>query len=367
MPSTGERIRSWTEEINGVFAQTLTQLPDIQILENQQSYGKTTIQNGEVYKTEISFRINGRITKSIVVQLFYPRTKAAATERCIYPGCINNKYSWFDCCRRWFTSTVSTTNERYLCPEHVCKAKAHVQMLCKVNGVRVSCSDSVNDYNQFMTMCSLMDKAANSPLQILQEITNDKAKADLVRELLVNVRNYLVIIDSLLVDVQGDLLTTLLPFIMDTTLLILKSATYNQPIQLLVNLAKNIIEDTLYFFGIMYPWESISTGNPYRQLGTGLGGMAAVICTVASRNPVGLVGMGVLGVIGGVVGDIYYLHKRTKEQMEESLRRYHIFRQIHQENCFPMTHRTIVVTLLSVLVAVLAMYIAACLVYTRQD
>lgn len=360
MSSFGPRIQSWKEAINEVFRNTLRPLPNIITIENNSTFGATAFQNGEVKMANVQFRIDGRRTKTIPVQMFYPRKPASFLgKRCSYPGCLITKHSWFHFLSHWLTSTPTSTNDkRYICTKHVHKLKKHLQSLCRSNGVEVNCGETVSDYTNFTELCRVLHKAANGSTRLLREITmNNSENARAVRELVINVCNYLVIVDSL-IDTHGDLLTTVLPFLMDTTVLALKTATINLPIQDLIELVENIIQKTLFFFGVMYHWQPLgNTENPYSRSGAGIGGMLGVVSTVANGNILlGVACMALFGVVGHVVGNVYYSDIKTKEQMEQTLMNYQAFRQVHQEST-QYSGTLVLVVLLSILVAIQAMHI----------
>ena len=105
-PSSTQRTRSWQEEIDGVFGNTLIPVSRISLLENT-LYDRTTCADGVITKLRMPFII-GRKRNEIHIQLFDPD----ADLRCKYPGCSTSKYcNWL---ARWFTIS-SDTNKRFLC------------------------------------------------------------------------------------------------------------------------------------------------------------------------------------------------------------------------------------------------------------
>ena len=98
-----------------------------------------------------------------------------------------------------------------------------------------------------------------------------KGKSLLIQEAILNVRNFLIIINCLL-NPNGDNLEIALPPVFQILRLILQNPDLTDPSGVhLIYLLYEVIEMILFYFGVIYGRVTLALKNPGTQIGSGVG------------------------------------------------------------------------------------------------
>ena len=125
----------------------------------------------------------------------------------------------------------------------------------------------------------------------------------LVKEAILNVRNYLIIVNAVL-NPDEENLGVVLPPVYQILREILQNCHNREFVQNLVQLLREVVRAIVFAFGVVYTWVSVALSDPGAQIGAGLGGIIGCVAGFFGAGPAGAVGGGVGGAsCGGLIGN----------------------------------------------------------------
>ncbi|XP_031560924.1 uncharacterized protein LOC116296943 [Actinia tenebrosa] len=317
----GPKIQRWQEELNTEFSGRLLPTP-LFIVETKTFYSRN-FSNGQITGKKIKVRLQRRPLMNGFENIHVERFNAGSVgrnhvlHRCKWPECTKSR-----------DLTNNTRESSYICQFHRRRMERYFTKMCADNSVVINGRYSPGDFEGYTALIELFQSAF---LRTSADYQGRTERGKLLQDLFLNVRNFLIIV-STLIKPDEDLLSSFLPHIMGITSKIVKTH-YQHSIVNLVSFMQHFVEYILFFFGIINPWDtSFPESKPYRQIGSGLGGMVGVLGLLAVSPPCALVAMGAGVWFGAVVGDTLYITKKRREMLDSSFCRYLMFRHT-QKNC----------------------------------
>jgi len=134
-----------------------------------------------------------------------------------------------------------------------------------------------------------------------------------------NVRNFLIIVSTLLNPDNGNLGIALPPVLNIFRRMLQNPGSTNQLLQGLLSFLRGVVCMILFAFGVIYTWVSLL--NPGAKIGAGVGGCIGAV-GIAGGPAIGIATTAVGGLLGGLIGSgIYmYIKERTDQQNQARAR-----------------------------------------------
>lgn len=330
----GRAVEQWEKELFKAFD---GQIKRKLVLEDQAftSLDPRNSTSGLKSNQKLTLRTVQQVTnnENIILKKFDPNFMSPHEIRCRSPGCKQTK-------KRYPSSPAEPTKEDlYLCPRHKKILEGYMTKMCAEKGIDVSTKYSARDFEGYTSMIGLLESAYLLFVKRPRGSENVlKGKPDIIKEVFINLRNFLMITNALLNPDLTNLLTVL-PRVMEIFKEILKILSTDgeiivQRVTELVALMRSVMQDILFAFGIVYSWIYLAVaGNPGAQIGAGIGGFIGMAGLFAVSPAVGLIAMAGGSLFGGLTGSgIYNLQKERRQQQEadEGFRRYQEFAQMQR-------------------------------------
>ncbi|XP_031560922.1 uncharacterized protein LOC116296941 [Actinia tenebrosa] len=275
--------------------------------------------------------------ESIILTRFDPNFMSPREIRCRSPGCKQTK-------KRQPSLTEPSKEDLYLCPRHRKLLEDYVTKICAEKGIDVGTKYLAGDFEGYISMIGMLESAYFLFVKRPRGTENIlKGKPEILKEIFINLRNFLMITNALL-NPGWENLFTVLPRVMEIFRDILKILSTDgenivQRLTELVGLLRSVMQDILFTFGIVYSWVylTVINANPGAKIGAGIGGFIGMAGLFVASPPVALLAMAGGSIFGGLTGSgIYNLQeqRRQEQEAEESHRRYQEFviMQRNQEN-----------------------------------
>ncbi|XP_020908949.1 uncharacterized protein LOC110246908 [Exaiptasia diaphana] len=259
-------------------------------------------------------------SKSNTVELyqFDPNFFSVENIWCRYPGCKQSR----------LRQVGSKKEDLYLCPGHMRDLEDKLIKMFKLKGVDVPMDESHEELKDYTSLIGILERACQS--HTIKSAFSERSP--MIREVCLNMRNVLIIINALL-NPDPDNTTVSLKFILQLVLKLLKDDSINDvDLEKLVAHLRAVIEEIFQAFGIIYLWIErnkfgLSAGT---RLGVGIGGFLGMAGIIGGPVTFGITTMAG-AVFGGFIGSGLYdlLAKEERDnsvdELNEIIRRYQEF------------------------------------------
>ena len=193
----------------------------------------------------------------------------------------------------------------YLCPHHQQELKDAISDTLVERNIQIPTTKENSEPRQFDGYTSLIGVLEGAYHGATKFQTLQK-KSPMVKEAILNVRNFLIITNAVL-NPDGHNLELVLPFVLQILLILLEDSS-NEPLSVdtLLDTLRYVIEMILFAFGVIYSWVSISLKSPGARIGAGIGGAIGVTLGSSLGPWNGVFGLGAGAVLGGLMGGGIY-------------------------------------------------------------
>lgn len=220
----------------------------------------------------------------------------------------------------------------YLCPLHRKTLEDFVAKTCKEKEV-VLLSTKGEDFEDYTSLIGTLENAFASLTKPQAHLwPKFKTSSNVVQEVFLNMRNYLIIVNALLNPDNENVNTACAAnlALLQEILVILRNdgEVIVQRLTELVALLRILIEHILFTFGVVYSWIYLSlSGNPAAQIGAGVGGVCGFLGFAAGPG-VGAFTTIAGATFGGLIGSgLYGIYHQDHEADDVMFQRYHNFIQ----------------------------------------
>ena len=266
---------------------------------------------GDNFKTKVTLRQSGHLGAYEEINLLQFDPNFMSSEViCRHPSCkIKNPEA----------AKCGSKRDLFLCPNHRQVLRKNIFDLLAEKKVPISTSTEKPEHGHFAGYTSLISllEGAYHDAKKFQTL---KGKSPLIQEAILNVRNFLIITNSLL-NPDGNNLEIALPPVIQIFRLILENpGSVTQLGVGLVYVLREVIEMILFAFGVIYTWVSLALSNPGAQIGAGVGVLFGA-CAFVLGPWSGAAGMAVGGTSGGLIGNGIH-NLMTGGQRQQELNRF---------------------------------------------
>ena len=227
------------------------------------------------------------------------------------------------CNSRNLEAAKSGKRDLYLCPHHQQKLKDAISDTLAKKNIPIATTKENPELSQFDGYTSLIG-VLEGAYHDAEKFQTLQKKSPMVKEAILNVRNFLIITNAVL-NPDGHNLRIVLPPVLHILLLLLE---YSSNVQLLVDTLlyalRDVIEMILFAFGVIYSWMSLSLNSPGTRIGAGVGGAIGGAVGLVMGPWTGVAGLGAGATLGGLIGSGIYelVVGKQRDQEMERFRRY---------------------------------------------
>ena len=295
VPIRGPTIENWIEYLQDNI-ETPSALPSVVKTEFHDAKALFQSENPEM-KGTVTLRQSKNCVEEISLLQFDPNFKSSSVF-CRHPTCVNkNPYA--------AVQGDGVKRDLYLCPDHRELVESSICQAMEKEGINFPRSELTSEPGRFEGYTAL--------ISILEAACH---KSELVKEAILNVRNFLIITSILLNPDDGNLQLALPPVyrILQELLETLKSPVSSayKLVRKLLSLLKEVVDMILYPFGVIYTWVSLS--NRGTTIGAIVGGIIGASGFVLGPAG-GAVGATVGIALGGLLGrGIHTMIKGNRDQ-----------------------------------------------------
>ena len=209
------------------------------------------------------------------------------------------------CNSRYLEAAKSGKRDLYLCPPHQQKLKDEISDTLAKKNIQIATMQENPEPSQFDGYTSLIGVLEEAYHDAKKEKISQK-KSPMVEEVILNVRNFLIITNAVLNPDDDNLGIVLTPVLNILLLLLEYSPDVSSLVDTLLYALRDVIEVILFTFGVIYSWVSLSLQSPGLRIGAGLGGTIGVILGSFLGPWNGVFGLGAGAVLGGLMGSGIY-------------------------------------------------------------
>ena len=281
---------------------------------------KTTFkeETREIFGTKLDNKVTLRKAghqgahKEIVLLQFDPNFTSTEVV-CRHPSCNSKNLE----------AAKSGKRDLYLCPIHQQKLKDAISDTLTKKNIQIATTKENPELSQFDGY-TLLIGVLEGAYHKAEKIQTLQKESPMVKEAILNVRNFLIITNAVL-NPDGQNLQLALPPVFRILLLILENSANVPPlVDALLYALRDVIEMILFAFGVIYSWVSISLNSPGSRIGAGVGGVIGGGLGLVMGPWTGFAGLGAGGVLGGLIGSGIYdlVVGNQRDQEMERFRRY---------------------------------------------
>lgn len=305
--------------VTGVTMSTTTEqwyydlLKHLKAISSPPKVRKTTLQDarklfGANFDTKLTLRKAGHLGayEDIILVQFDPNFTATEVV-CRHPSCnIRNPEA----------AKCGQKRDLYLCPRHRQGLRNAIGDVLVKNNLSIPKSAEMPEPGSFAgytSLISLLEGAYHDA----KKFDTLKGKSPVVEEAILNVRNFLIITNTVLnPDVNN--LEVVLPPVYHILRLLLENPESILPLGVgLVYVLREVIAMILFAFGVVYRWVSLAFQGPGAQIGAGVGGFIGGAAGLVFGPWTGAAGMAAGGMLGAFTGNgIYNLVAGDPRQQE---------------------------------------------------
>ena len=255
------------------------------------------------FEAKVTLRKAKRFKEEIVLPQFDPNFTSNDVI-CRHPSCKsrNPKAAIRD---------KGVKRDLYLCPSHRELLKRSICKAMEKGKVKFPMSEFASEPGRFegyTAFISILEGAYHEA----RKVPTVRDTSRMVEEAILNVRNFLMITNTLLNPDDNNLELALPPVVQILQHILENQNSANKLLKSLLPLLKEIVDMILFAFGVLYTW--VSLANPGTKIGAGVGGCIGA-AAFALGPASGAVGVAVGGTLGGLIGcGIYMLIKESRVQ-----------------------------------------------------
>ena len=228
------------------------------------------------------------------------------------------------CNSRNLEAAKSGKRDLYLCPHHQQRLKDAISDTLAKKNIQIATTNENPELSQFDGY-TLLIGVLEGAYHKAEKIQTLQKKSLMVKEAILNVRNFLIVTNAVL-NPDSHNLEIVLPTVLDILLLLLGEDSGNdQPlVDDLLYALREVIEMILFMFGVIYSWVSLSLSSPGTRIGAGVGGAIGVAVGLVMGPWTGFAGLGAGAMLGGLIGSGIYdlVVGNQRDQEMERFRRY---------------------------------------------
>ena len=298
VPIRGPTIENWIEYLQDNI-ETPSALPSVVKTEFHDAKALFQSENPEM-KGTVTLRQSKNCVEEISLLQFDPNFKSSSVF-CCHSTCVNKN-------PRAAVQGDGVKRDLYLCPDHRELVESSICQAMEKEGINFPRSELTSEPGRFEGYTEL--------ISILEAACH---KSELVKEAILNVRNFLIITSILLNPDDGNLQLALPPVYRILQKLLetdreksLVLSAY-KPVRKLLSLLKEVMDMILYPFRVIYTWVSLS--NPGTTTGAIVGGFLTGAIGFALAPGFGAIGAAVGTTLGGLLGR--GIHTMIKENQDK--------------------------------------------------
>ena len=256
---------------------------------------------------KVTLRDPGYVGHQDIVLLQFDPNFMSTEVVCRFPFCNNVNPAAARCGKR----------DLYLCPHHQQAVRNSISDELAKNGIQISMiaeKPKPAHFAGYMSLISLLEGAFCDA----RKFPKTRGKSPIVLEVILNVKNFLIITSTVLNPDEGNL-GTALPPVVEILKLILENP---DAVERLVACLQEVIKIILSAFGVFYTWVASALKSPGCQIGAGMGGFIVLgaVAFVAVSPWSLLVSAVAGGTLGGLFGNgISNLMGEQRHQEEDGL------------------------------------------------
>ena len=169
--------------------------------------------------------------------------------------------------------------------------------------VGVSFSSTTDQFDGYTSMIGHLDNAYRICMMPSKTPRSGWRAEPLVKETILNVRNYLMVVNAVL-NPDEENLGIALPPVFEILRLILKKCDDREFVENLVYLLQEVVRTILLAFGVFYAWVSVALSDPVAKIGAGFGIIVGGVAGCVSAGPTApLLGLAMGATAGGLIAD----------------------------------------------------------------
>ena len=203
----------------------------------------------------------------------------------------------------------------YLCPDHRELLVDHICLALEKEKYEFSRGEFATEPGRFKGYTALIGLLEGA-YHKARKVPTIRGTSQIVEEAIPNVRNFLIITNTVLNPENDNLAVALPPVVLIFQRILDNPESAKKLLQKLVSALKEVVDTILFAFGAIYKW--VSLANPGSQIGISAGGFFGAVgfWLGPATGAAGVVlGAAVGGAIGGFFGSGIY--KMTKERSDQ--------------------------------------------------